>query len=34
MKTGVADLNPERIQKMENLGFEWSLFDSKRKLKR
>jgi hypothetical protein len=32
MKTGVADmLDPERIEKLKNLGFEWSWYDSKRK---
>jgi hypothetical protein len=34
MKIGLADMDPERIQKLENLGFEWSWYDSKRKLKR
>jgi hypothetical protein len=34
MKTGVADMDPDRIQKLEHLGFEWSWYDSKRMLKR
>jgi hypothetical protein len=34
MKTGVADMDPERVQKLESLGFEWSWYDSKRELKR
>jgi hypothetical protein len=34
MQTGVAGMDPDRIQKLEQLGFEWSWYDSKRMLKR
>jgi hypothetical protein len=30
MTDGVSKMDPDRIQKLEQLGFEWSWFDSKR----
>jgi hypothetical protein len=34
MKDAIAVMDPDRMQKLEQLGFEWSWYDSKRNLKR